>query len=386
MDNFTFYTPTCILFGRDQIRSLGEMVKPYSSRVLLVYGKGSIKRNGIYQAVVDQLEANGITFFELSGVDPNPRLSTVKAGAALCRQHDLGFILAVGGGSAIDCAKGIAAAACYGGDPWDFWAYTAEVSEALPVGTVLTLSATGSEMNATSVLTNEETQEKHGMGGPALYPKFSILDPTYTYSVPPAHIAAGVADIMTHVYEFYFSPVEGAYLVDALGEAVLKTCVQYGPQAYARPQDYESHANLMWAGSMALNGVVSSGKTFDGFNHSVEHAISAIYDLTHGVGLAILAPYWMEYVLDEHTVGKLADFARHVWGVSGDDPLAVAREGIRRTRQFYSSLGLPARLSEVGIDDARFDDIVEKSFVEGSLGQFKALTRQDVLHILQRAL
>lgn len=385
MQNFTYYSPTRIFFGKGQVEALGTQVKQYGSKVLLVYGKGSIKRNGIYEAVTAQLDAHHIPFFELTGVDPNPRITTVRAGAEMCRQHGLDFILAVGGGSVIDCAKGIAAAALYDGDPWDFWAWKARVAKALPVGGVLTLSATGSEMNNGTVITNEELEEKRGAGGDPLFPKFSILDPTYTFTVPPDQTAAGVADILTHVYEFYFSTVEGAAIQDHLAEAVMKTCVRYGPAACSRPEDYEARANLMWASSLALNGTVSAGKKFDGFNHLVEHAISALYDLTHGVGLAILAPHWMEYVLDDSTLPRFVRFARNVWDVNLTDAREAAREGIRRTREFYRSLGLPGQLSEVGIGDDRFDEIVAKSVFRETLGSFRPLTKQDVMNILVKA-
>jgi hypothetical protein len=385
MQNFTFYSPTRILFGKGQIENLGEQVKQYGSRVLLVYGKGSIKKNGIYDTVVAQLNAHDITFVELTGVDPNPRITTVQAGADLCRQHGLDFVLAVGGGSAIDCAKGIAAAALYAGDPWDFWAYKTKIRQALPIGAVLTLSATGSEMNSNTVVTNESTGQKHGAGADVLIPKLSILDPTYSATVPPDQTAAGVADILTHVYEFYFSTSTSAYLQDTMAEAVMKTCIKYGPVAYAEPENYEARANLMWASSMALNGTVSMGKKFDGFNHNVEHAISAIYDLTHGVGLAILAPHWMDYVLDEETVHRFVLFARNVWNVDGQDDLEVAQMGIQKTRDFYRALGLPGQLSEVGIGNERFDEIVDKSMFRETLGVFKKLTREDVKNILLRA-
>ncbi len=385
MLNFTFYSPTRILFGRNQIQNLGQQIKPYGSKILLVYGKGSIKKNGIYTAVIDQLKENGIDFLELAGIDPNPRLTSVVQGADLCRKHALTFILAVGGGSVIDCAKGIAAAACYEGDPWDFWSYKTKIRQALPVGAVLTLSATGSEMNSNAVITNEATGQKHGVGADALYPKFSILDPTYTFTVPPYQTAAGVADILTHVYEFYFSLGTEAYLQDSMAEGIMKTCIKYAPIACAEPENYEARANLMWASSMALNGTIGAGKRFDGFCHNVEHAISALYDLTHGVGLAILAPHWMEYVLDEQTVHRFALFARNVWNVEGQDEMEAARLGIQKTRAFYRSLGLPGQLSEVGIGPERFDEIVNKSLFRETLGNFKQLNREDVSNILLRA-
>lgn len=385
MANFDFYNPTKIFFGKGQVQNLGQEILKYGKKVLFIYGKGSIKKNGVYDAVVRELNNNQIFFVELAGVDPNPRISTVREGARLCREQGLDFVLAVGGGSAIDCAKGIAAAAKYDGDPWDFWIRKATIQSALPVGSVLTLSATGSEMNSGSVITNEETLEKIGSGGPALFPRFSILDPSYTYSVPAIQTAAGVADIMAHIYEFYFSKAEDAYLQDALAEAVLKTCVKYGPVAVVEPENYVARANLMWASSMALNGLVTEGKPFDGFNHLTEHALSAVYDITHGVGLAILAPYWMEYIMGPDTFEKLAGFARNVWGVTENDPQIAAREGILKTRSFYSQMGLPERLSQVGIGMERIDEIVKKSMRRETLGSIKILTAGDVRNILQMA-
>lgn len=387
MLNFVFYAPTKIFFGPGKIEVLGEQIKQYADRVLLVYGKGSVKRSGVYDAVVAQLQAHGITWVELGGVDPNPRISTVREGAQLCREQTLGFVLAVGGGSAIDCAKGIAAAALYDGDPWDFWAWETRVRRALPLGTVLTLAATGSEMNDGTVVTNEATQQKHGMSGEPLWPKFSILDPTYTFTVPPLQTAAGVADIMVHIFEFYFSPAPEAFLQDALAEAVLKTCIRYGSIAYREPEHYEARANLMWASSLALNGITNEGKPFDGFNHLVEHGLSGIYDLTHGVGLAILAPHWLAYVLDGTTVGKLAAFARNVWGIAAADDWEAARAGIQALRDFYRGLGLPGQLSEVGIGAERFDDIIREALRrDGTVGLLKKLTAEDVRAILTRAL
>jgi len=387
MQNFNFHSPTNIFFGQGQIEALGEQVSRYGSRVLLLYGKNSIKRSGIYDTAVEQLTSRGISYVELSGVDPNPRLTTVMEGAALCREHNLDFVLAVGGGSVIDCAKGIAVARYYDGDPWDFWDQKAEPVRALPIGAVLTLAATGSEMNNVSVVTNEALREKRGLRNEHFPPRFSILDPAYTFTVPRNQTAAGVADILTHVYEYYFTIDQSAWLQDRMAEAVMKTCVRYGPLAYAEPENYEARANLMWAGSMALNGVVSRGKEFDGFNHLTEHAISAIYDLTHGVGLAILTPHWMEYTLNERTVARYEQFARSVWDVTGGDAFTAAREGIGRTRAFYRSLGLPGQLSEVGIGDADFDEIAQKSLSsDGTQGHFVRLGRQDILNILNMAM
>jgi butanol dehydrogenase len=385
MLDFSYFAPTKIFFGKDQLKMLGEQIKPFGKEILLVYGKGSIKKNSIYDRVTSELHNHGIAYYDFGGVDPNPHIATVREGARLCREHNLQLVLAVGGGSVIDCAKGIAFAALYENDPWDFWMGKAEASQALPVGVVLTVAATGSEMNPSAVITNEETEDKRGRGNPALFPKFSILDPTLTFTVPQLQTAAGVADIMAHVYEFYFSSVNTAFLQDSFAEAILKTCIQYGPVACQEPESYEARANLMWAGSMALNGVISKGKIFDGTLHNIEHAVSAIYDLTHGVGLAILTPSWMEYVHDKETERNFVRFAKNVWAVEGKDGFNTARSGIEHVREFLGSLGLPLSFKEVGIGKERFEEIVDKSMSGETLGRFKKLVRSDVFSILNSA-
>ncbi|MBO8158162.1 iron-containing alcohol dehydrogenase [Thermosyntropha sp.] len=385
MLDFVFHNPTKIIFGKGKISKLGEEIVPYSRRILLVYGEGSIKRNGIYYQVVDILKESGIEYKELSGVKPNPRLDSVREGIKLCREHSLDMVLAVGGGSVIDCAKIIAAGFFYDGDPWDFFTRKAKIEKALPIGAVLTLAATGSEMNGNAVISNDETKAKKGVGSSHLLPKFSILDPLLTCTVPPLQTAAGVADIMSHVFEQYFSANEGAYLQDRIAESVLKTCIHYAPIALKEPENYEARANLMWASTIALNGILSTGKLTDWATHMIEHEVSALYDIAHGVGLAILIPYWMEYVLDEQTVGKFAAYAINVWGVTGNNEWEMAKEGIGKTRAFFKALGLPSRLNEVGIQREDLEIMAEKAVTDEELGRFKKLNRQDVLSILKNA-
>lgn len=383
--NFDLHMPTEIFFGEGKIEKLGKQVKQYGNKILLLYGKGSIKRSGVYDAVIDQLKQHDIEYVELSGVDPNPRVTTVREGSKLCKERGIDFILAVGGGSTIDCAKGIAIAAKYDGDPWDFYAYIAQPTDGLPLGTVLTLSATGSEMNAGSVITNEETKQKHGYGCEYMMPKFSVLDPTYTYTVSKHQTACGVVDILTHIYEFYFTmPV--AQITDGISESLMRTVIEFGSKAYEQPEDYEARANIMWASSMALNGITTLGKVFDGFNHGVEHSLSAVYDITHADGLAILAPHWMTYILDETTAPKLATFARNVWGIEGEDDMAAAQAGIEAVTAFYKSLDMPLKLSDVGIDDSQLDAFVEKSVFGETIGEFVKLSKEDVKEILKSAL
>ena len=260
MKNFTYAIPTVIHFGKGQIEKLGAEIAQRSRKVLVVYGGGSVKRNGIYDAALAQLKAHGVEWAELSGVEPNPRIATVREGVRLCREQGLDGVLALGGGSVIDCSKGVAAGALYDGDPWDFPAGKAVPEKALPLFTVLTMAATGSEMDSIAVISNPETNEKEAFAGSCCYPAVSILDPTYTYSLPAAQTAAGTADIMSHTFENYFSPIETNYLADSLAEAILRSCVKYGPKAMETPDDYEARANLMWNASWAINGFLDMGK------------------------------------------------------------------------------------------------------------------------------
>lgn len=386
MLNFNFHVPTRIIFGRDRIGELGKEVRKYGNRVLLVYGGGSIKRTGLYDRVIDILTGNGVSYVELSGIQPNPRITSVRDGVKLCRDNQVELVLAVGGGSVIDCAKIIAAGVNYEGDPWDFFIHKARITGALPIGTVLTLAATGSEMNVNAVISNEDTGQKLGIGSRHLYPRFSILDPTYTFTVPASQTAAGTADIMSHVFEQYFSPTPGGFILDRMAEAMLKTCIYYGPIAVAEPNNYEARANLMWTGTLALNGLLSSGRETDWGVHEIEHVISALYDVTHGVGLVILIPHWMRHVLSERTAPKLAEYARRVWDIVGDDDFVVASLGIEKTAAFFRSLGLATNLREVGVKESRLEEMADQLTANRQpLGAFGQLNRSDVLAILRAA-
>lgn len=386
MQNFTYQVGTRILFGKGQIEQLGKEILKYGRKVLLVYGGGSIKRSGIYEQVVKILSENGIEYVELSGIQPNPRVSSVRKGIELCRQHGVDFILPVGGGSTIDCAKIIAAGVMYEGDPWDFFTRKARIKGALPVGTVVTLAAAGSEMNGNAVISNEDTLEKMGTGSMHLIPKFSILDPVYTFTVPAEQTAAGIADIMSHIFEQYFSLTPGTFIQDRMAEAMLKTCIYYAPQVIANPEDYEARANIMWTGSLALNGLIGEGKQEDWATHAMEHELSAIYDITHGLGLAILTPYWMDYVLSEETAPKFGEYARNVWEIEGElDDMKLARAGIEKTAAFFRSLGLASTLKEVGVEEDRLEEMAVRVTVRGAIGGFKKLEKEDVLKIYQKA-
>ena len=387
MKNFNFTAPTKILFGKNKVNELAGEIKQYGQKVLFAYGGGSIKRSGLYEKVIGQFNIAGVEYFELSGIKPNPRIESVEEGIKICRENNVDFILAVGGGSVIDCCKVIAAGTPYNGDPWDFMLRKASVEDPLPLGTILTLAATGSEMNGNAVISRDDIQEKRAMGHDSLRPKFSILDPTLTFTVDKWHTAAGTVDIMSHIFEQYFTPDKGTFLQDSIAEGILRTCVKYGPVAVNKPDDYEARANLMWASSLALNGLTVTGKMFgDWATHAIEHELSAIYDLTHGAGLAILTPVWLEYVLDKMRAPKIAQMARNVFNVHDEDDTKAALEGINAVKRFFSGLGMPVKLSEVGINDEYFDRMAKNACLFGPVGTFKRLGPQQVKEILLQAL
>lgn len=386
MQNFYYNIPTKVYFGKGQIENLGMAMKNISDSVLLVYGGGSIKKNGLYDKVIAQLAENGIKYCELSGVEPNPRIESVREGVRICRENDLKAVLAVGGGSTIDCAKIIASGCCYDGDPWDQVVDNSKITEALPVAAVLTLAATGSEMDGFAVISDLSKNEKWGSGNELTKPVFSIMDPEYTYTVPPRQTAAGTADIMSHTFENYFTSEKGAYLQARFCEGILKTCIRYAPEAMEKPDSYEARANLMWASSMAINGICSYGENTAWAVHPMEHELSAFYDITHGVGLAILTPYWMEYVLNDETMWKFVEYGKNVWGITDGTDNEIAHAAIKKTKEFFASLGLPAKLSEIGIDEEHFDIMAEKAAAGGLEYGFIPLYKDDVIKIFHSAL
>lgn len=382
MNNFTFHIPTDIRFGKDQIQCLPEELEKYGKNILLVYGGGSIKRSGLYDKIRELLKDFEVS--ELSGIEPNPKLTSVEKGAAICKEKGIQVILAVGGGSTIDASKHIAAAACYDGKPWELVKDRSLVKKALPVAVVLTICATGSEMNSGAVISNEQTHEKLEINHPLLYPELSICDPTYLYTLPPEQTAAGAVDILSHVMEQYFQPNDEAYITDVLSEAVMKTVVKYARKAMDEPQNYEARSNLMWASTVGLNHLLTVGKGGAWSVHPIEHVISAYYDITHGVGLAILTPAWMEYVLSDKTVRRFARFAREVFGVKETDDAKAAELGIEKVREFNQSLGMPSTLTEVGILQDKFDEMAAEAVRTSgiSLRAYVKLEISDVKKIL----
>lgn len=389
MYSFVFQNTTKIYFGESQLQHLGEELQQYGTRVLLTYGGGSIKKIGLYNKVMDELKKAGLTVFELSGIEPNPRHTTVNKGADICKKENIDVLLAVGGGSTIDCTKAIAAAAFYDGDSWDLVTHKAPVTNALPIVTILTLSATGSEMDSGAVISNLDTNEKLGLMHPMLQPKASFLDPTNTYSVSAFQTACGAADILSHVFDvFYFTRAPKMDMVDRVMEEVITTVVKYAPIAVKEPENYEARANLMWASSWALNGFLQTGGFQVPSCHAMEHELSAFYDITHGLGLAILTPRWMKYILDESTAPQFKKFGVNIFGV--DESLSDM-EGAERAIEclsdfLFRTLGLQSSLTEIGIDDKNFKVMAKKACRGDVLQGFKPLTPEDVENIFRMCL
>lgn len=388
MNNFIYNIPTKVYFGKDQLGNLGKELSKYGKKVLLTYGGGSIKKIGLYEKVVEEVKKAGLELFELSGIDPNPRVSSVNAGADICKKEKIDVLLAVGGGSVIDCTKFIGAATFYDGDAWDILTQKTRIEKCLPIIDILTLSATGSEMDAGGVISNPDTKDKIGMGAPVMQPKVAFLDPTVTYSVSKYQTACGAADMLNHIMEVYFNMNKDLYMLDTVMEGLMKTIIKFAPVAINKPDDYEARANLMWSGSWAINGFVNGGKRQPWTCHPIEHEISAIYDITHGLGLAILAPRWLEYCLDETTVSKYYQFGVNVFGIDPSlNQMEVAKKSIDMLSEFlFKTLGLQSTLTEIGIDDSNFEIMAKKSMSGGLAYGFKPLDKDDVINIFKMCL
>lgn len=387
MNPFTFYNPVKIHFGENALEKLSIELAQYGEKVLVVYGGGSIKQNGVYDDVLGALEQAGKKVYELSGVEPNPRVETARRGALLCKTENIDFVLAVGGGSVIDCAKLIVAAAKYDGDAWDIVTKKVVAMDALPLGTVLTLAATGSEMNSGSVITNAETEEKLSWGSPAVFPKFSIMNPAYTLSVPKNHTVYGIVDMMSHIFEQYFHNAENTPVTDEMCEGVLRAIMTAAPKLLENLNDVTLRETILLAGTIGLNGFLSIGSRGDWASHNIEHAVSAVYDIPHAGGLAILQPHWMRLAMPVNPE-RFAKLATSVFGVDATNKTVeeVAFEGIDRLSAFWSSLGAPNRLADYNIDHSKFDQIIDHAMFNGPFGNFKKLQREDVLTILNNAL
>lgn len=380
--NFVYQNPTKLIFGKDKIKSLAKEVAKYGKKVLLVYGGGSIKRNGIYDQIQEELKEFEI--FELGGVEPNPRVSTARKAIEIIKENSIDFILAVGGGSTIDCTKLISAGAFYEGDAWDIVIGKYNPKKALPFGVVLTLAATGSEMNSGSVITNLDTGEKLGWGGPLFFPKFSILDPVYTFTVPRNQTVNGVVDSMSHLLEQYFNR-EHNPLLDTFIEGAMKTIMKYAPLALENPNDYEARSVLMLSATIALNHSLDLGVIGDWGTHRIEHAVSAVYDIPHGEGLAIIMPNWILHIIDKD-VARVKEFATNIMGVegTGKSDSEIAREGALALQNFWKKIGAPTKLSEVGVKESNLGEIADLA-IRQEIGYAYPLTREEVFNILKAA-
>ena len=386
MENFTFWSPTCFVFGKDTESRAGSLVRRFGgSRVLIHYGGGSALRSGLIDRVKASLEQEGLPYFLLGGVQPNPRSGLVYRGIELCRKEGVDFVLAVGGGSAIDSAKAIAAGTVYDGDFWDFYSGR-RIEQALPVGTVLTIAAAGSEGSPDSVITREEGMFKRGASGDAIRPRFSILNPALTQTLPPFQTAAGITDILAHLYERYLTNTPEVEVTDRLIEALMLTMIHEGPRVIADPDNYDARANIMWAGMMAHNKSCGVGRSQDWNSHNIEHELSALYDCAHGAGLAVTMPAVFTHVLS-HNPMRFAQAAVRVWGCQMDFacPEATAREGIEKLRAFLTSLGMPRNFAELG---AREEDIPALVHAlcrgdgrQGTISGFVTLNEEDCAQI-----
>ncbi|EHR41672.1 iron-containing alcohol dehydrogenase [Alishewanella jeotgali] len=384
MFNFSYQNATRIVFGKDQISELAHLV-PKDKKVLLIYGGGSIKRNGVYQQVVNALA--GVSFVEFAGVEPNPAFETLMRATTLVKEQGIDYILAVGGGSVIDGAKFVAAAAVFNGDPWDILAKGAKVTTAVPLGCVLTLPATGSESNGNSVVTRYETQQKLAFSSELVFPQFAILDPTVTYSLPPKQVANGVVDAFVHVMEQYLTYPVNAPVQDRFAEGLLQTLIEEGPKALAEPENYDVRANVMWAATMALNGLIGQGVPQDWATHMIGHEITALYGLDHAQTLAIVLPALMQQ--QRATKGaKLLQYGQRVWQLQHQDQERLIDEAISHTRQFFERMGVPTRLADYGIKADAVDKLVDKLVQHKmiKLGEHRDITPEVSRSILQRAL
>lgn len=386
MDNFIFQNPTKIIFGKDAENEVGKETSRYSKKILLHYGGGSIKKTGLYDKVISSLKEEEIEYIELSGVKPNPRLSLVQEGIKICRENDINFILAIGGGSVIDSAKAIAFGVPYNGDVWDLFLGKAVVEKALPLGTILTIPAAGSESSTGCVITKEEGGFKRAVNSDLIYPRFSILNPELAFTLPKYQVACGATDILAHLMERYFTNTKNVELMDRLIESTMKTVINNIPIILKQNDNYEAWAEVMWAGTIAHNNLLNTGRVGDWASHDIEHELSGIYDVAHGAGLSVVFPAWMKYVYTQD-VKRFAQFAVRVWNVENAFWSAerTALEGIEKLQNFFKAIGMPINLTELGINDDRLEEMADKCTNSDTttVGNFIKLGETDVLNVLK---
>ncbi len=389
MLNFVYDNKTEIIFGKDTETQVGELTKRFGKKVLLHYGSGSIKKYGLYNKIINSLNESNIDYIELGGVVANPRLRLVKEGIELCKEENVDFILAVGGGSVIDSAKAIALGFYYDGDVWDFFSKGIRPKNVLPVGTVLTIPAAGSESSTATVITKEEGELKRGYGDISLRPKFSILNPEITYTLPNYQTACGAVDMIGHVIERYFTNTLNVELTNRLCEGIIQTVISNTPLVLKDNNNYDARAEIMWAGALAHNGLIGTGREEDWASHGIEHELSALYDIAHGAGLAIVYPAWMKYVY-KHDLDRFALFANKIFGIeiNNNDLEETALKGIKALEEFYQEIDMPIRLNDINIDNKHFDLMANKTTKENTrqLGSFVKLNKEDTIKILEFAL
>lgn len=388
MNDFKFYTPTRYIFGHDAQKEAGRMAAMLlGNKVLVVFGQGSAVRSGLLKTVTDSLQAHGVTPVELGGIRPNPTDGPVRKGIEICVSEGITGILAVGGGSVIDTAKAIAAGALYDGDFWDFFEGKAVPEKALPVGVVLTIPAAGSEGSGNSVITREEGMVKISIRTDSvLRPVFALVNPELTYTLPPYQTACGIVDMMAHIFERYFTPTEGVEVTDRISEGLLKSIMEEAPKIFADPEAYDPRANIMWAGTLAHNGVCGCGKQEDWSSHAMEHEISAVYDVAHGAGLAVMLPAYMDFMVD-HKRARVALMARNLFGIEGTDERETAAKGVAALKKFFTSIGMPVTFAELGIENPDIPLLVERLHRNKGavIGSYLPLTANETADIYRRA-
>lgn len=386
MNSFYYHNPTKLVFGRDSVDELNTLMSDSHKRVLLHYGGGSIKKSGLYDKVIGILKNKGIEIYELPGVEPNPKLSLVRSGIELCRRNEITFILAVGGGSVIDSAKAIAAGVLYHGDIWECFTGKGNFHKALPVGVILTIPASGSEMSPDAIVTNENGMFKMGIEHDCIRPEFALLNPELTLTLPDNQTFAGIIDMISHVLERYFTQTENVDFTDKLCEASIRSIMKNGYKLKEDPQNYDARAEIMLGGTIAHNGILGLGRQEDWGTHRIGHEITALYGTTHGVTLAIVFPAWMKYVYKEN-VKKFVQFAENVFHIQSADktPEEIALEGIESFKAFIKDMNMPVSLTEYGLPSDDFEQLAEKCTKGGFIGRFKKLYKEDVINILELA-
>jgi len=387
LENFIFKNETKIIFGKDTENGVGKEILKYGKKVLFHYGAGSIKKTGLYEKVLKSLKESGITFFELGGVKPNPVVSLIRQGIKICRENDIDFILAVGGGSVIDSTKAISMGVNYKGDVWDFFEGKAKLESTLPTGVILTIPAAGSESSVVTVITNEDGLIKKGFHSSMLLPKFAILNPELTFTLPVFQIACGAADILAHTFERYFTQSENVDLTDKLCEGLIKSVIKNSRIAVSSPENYDAMAELMWASTIAHNGILGTGRIEDWTTHRLGHEISALYGITHGASLSVMFPAWMRYVYHFNTK-RFAQFAERVFNINADfgDEEWLAKRGIDELTYYFKELGLPTTLSDLKIPFDKIELMAQKAIAKGPLGKFTKIQVEDAIRIYELAI